>query len=186
MDLKIATLTAGGQPREVDSEGPARWKPPPVGTCDLVITVTDTAGNWTQPLPETPTVARSDPALPVVSLPAPADRAALIRDPTGRETTLTHGEQGRRLTGNLLRNRPSRTGPTPSGGQVLHVSFEDVVTESVDDNKATGAGRLGERRFHDNLTQYADGRAHPASFGGMPTAGFAATEGASRRPRAES
>jgi hypothetical protein len=43
---------------------------------------------------------------------------------------------------------------------MLHVSFEGAVTQFVYDD--TKDGRLAEKRFFDNLTQYDSGNGTPA------------------------
>jgi len=85
----------------------------------------------------------------------------LIRDPKGRETTFTHDEHGRRSTRTLPLGQTEEYQYNTLGQEVLHVSFEGVVTESVYDNTAAGSGRLAERRPFDNLTQHAGGTGQP-------------------------
>ena len=43
------------------------------------------------------------------------------------------------------------------GRQTLHVSFEGVVTDTIDDDSLGTGGRVDEMRFLDNLTQYNNG-----------------------------
>ncbi|MCA9078376.1 MAG: putative Ig domain-containing protein [Planctomycetaceae bacterium] len=102
----------------------------------------------------------------------------LLIDPLGRETRWTYDEQGRELS----RTLPLGFGPDgiegtaddatlpegdfaesfeydERGRRTLHVSFEGKVTQFVYDPLT---GRLDERRFFDNLTDYDDGNGTPA------------------------
>jgi len=101
-----------------------------------------------------------------------------------RYTLLTYDDHGRQLSRTLPLGVEQARSVQAGGGDVrdlagqagaftegswyndlgqkrLHLSFEGVVTESVYDNTATGAGRLAERRFFDNLTQHAGGTGQP-------------------------
>ncbi len=50
------------------------------------------------------------------------------------------------------------------GRQTLYVSFEGTVTESIYGEARGGSGRLIEKRFFDNLTQYDDGNGTPSEI----------------------
>jgi RHS repeat-associated protein len=84
----------------------------------------------------------------------------LIRDPLGRETRFAFAANREQLTRTLPLGLEPEGGFTEEfqyderGRQKLHISFEGVVTEDV---YSDTTGRLIEKRFFDNLTQYADG-----------------------------
>ena len=48
------------------------------------------------------------------------------------------------------------------GREILHVSFEGAVTQSVYDDSAGAGGRLSEQKFFDNLTDYNNGSGTPS------------------------
>ncbi len=95
---------------------------------------------------------------------ATANRATktLIKDPLGHETRFTFDAQGRQLTRTLPLSQVEQFQYNDRGRQTLYVSFEGIVTESVFDN-ASG-GRLIEKRFFDNLTQYNGGNGTPSEI----------------------
>src|SRR6266436_5543307 len=49
-----------------------------------------------------------------------------------------------------------------AGREVLHLTFEGRLIQSVYDDTAQGGGRLVAQKFFDNLTQYAGGEGTPA------------------------
>jgi len=86
-----------------------------------------------------------------------------IQDPLGRVTQFTFDERGNELSRTLPLG-VEHGGFTETfqyddlGRQTLHVSFEGAVTQSIYDPQT---GRLSEKRFFDNLTDYNGGAGTP-------------------------
>ena len=91
----------------------------------------------------------------------------LIRDPLDRETTFTFDDRSRQLTRTLPLGQGASGAFTEQfeyddlGRQMLHVSFEGVVTQFVYDDGPSRTGRLIEKRFFENLVVYNSGAGTP-------------------------
>jgi RHS repeat-associated protein/uncharacterized repeat protein (TIGR01451 family) len=84
-----------------------------------------------------------------------------IRDALGNTTSFTYDARGHELTRTLPDGETESFTYCGCGRQILHISFEGMVTENVYDDRPGAGGRLSQLRIFASVAAYNNGQGTP-------------------------